>query len=374
MCAMLSPFFTLTGQAVALYMVYVFQTRGSYNLAFQLVLGHAAGLSVVAVSFVSLFCVTVLSGDVTYLLIRLVVPEHEVWKEASRLRWVLAWAITWLVQVPFWLRALAACSPLLLHEAANLALTVHNALLCYCAPRGLALPSATLVASTDSGHRAGVATLLLARCSLPLLYVLFHGLPAEWVGISGCFMLDVSPTLVAAFIARFTIPRVFKRPPWDLFYPPARASSCGGAAEDECEVHGACPICLSNLCAPGGGTSAAGIVSAVRHRVAPGLAASRLRPAANLAAARTPAAWYGGRVATTKCGHSFHARCLQMAADALPRCPQCRSSLGSAEHGLQLPDEDVLDAQMMCYTVGFCLGGTLLTAHRMIFRHAAAHL
>lgn len=362
---MSQPQLALFGQVALLSFVYVFQTKDYYH-TLELIFNLAAWVSSLAVGFVSLFCVTVLSGDITYLFVRLLVPEQEVWKDASRPRWMLAWAVTWIIQIPFWFRALPRYSPLLLHELVNLVLTIHNALLLCFSSHALPLPSATLLASTENTQRASLGTLIAARCLLPLMYVLFHGLPTEWVQISGCFMLDVAPTLLAGLIAHSN-PRVFlKKPPWDFFYPPSHSDGSNSATDDECELHGSCSICLSNICTPGGGTSAAGVAAVMRHRVAPGLSAARLRPAINISASRTPAEWFGGRIATTKCGHSFHARCLSMAVEALPRCPQCRSSLSSTEHGLVLPDEEVLDAQMMCLTVGFCLGGTLLTAHRML--------
>merc|ERR1719296_403480 len=78
---------------------------------------------------VALFCAAVCSLDITYLLMRLVVPAEEVWSGRVHSRWAFSWMVTWLVELPLWCQLFSDSSPLLIHEVANLTLTLYQAVL-----------------------------------------------------------------------------------------------------------------------------------------------------------------------------------------------------------------------------------------------------
>jgi len=332
----------------------------------QLLAQLVALVPLLFVVFASLFCVTVLSGDIAYLLVRLEVHELDVWAEHARPRWALAWAVTWLMQMPLWLRVLPSISPLLTHELVNLVLTLHHLVLRFAGQAAPAFPSATLVASTEGEQRTSVGSLVALRTVLPLLYVLTRGIPAEWRQVLCLFLLDVLPTLASALLGQLGFlgrRGECEQLPWELSYPPSRSHSCD---EEECEVHGGCAICLSSLCRAGGASAAAASAAeSLRRQLVPGLAVTRLcRGSASISAARIPADWGGGRIATTRCGHRFHSQCLTLAAESLLRCPHCRSGLmRPSQLGAEIPDEETLDSQMLCLAFGLLLGAILLFIH-----------
>eukprot|EP00931_Biecheleriopsis_adriatica_P009545 TRINITY_DN110614_c0_g1_i1.p1 TRINITY_DN110614_c0_g1~~TRINITY_DN110614_c0_g1_i1.p1 ORF type:complete len:391 (+),score=67.47 TRINITY_DN110614_c0_g1_i1:1-1173(+) len=337
-------------------------------------------ISLMCLGFMSLFCVAILSNDLAYIFVRLTASQNQVWLEATRTHWALAWLLVWLAQVPLW-HALPPWSLLLVHEVTNFTVSVHHWLLRRLGSGTIYLPSAGIIAYTDGTQRShSFVKALTVRCGLPLAYVLCNGMPADWKQVGFFLGADVLPALLlglwhyARKVGMCGLRLRGKRWSWALAYPPAHGGSLAdtGAAEpeeDDCPVHGTCPICLSNLCCPGGGAAAARWSVAVQRRTASGLSACRLRStsaAAGLSLARTRACWMGGRIATTKCGHSFHAECLMKAAKALPRCPQCRAGLGSADHKLQLPDEEILEAQMLSLLFGICSGALLLLVRQML--------
>ncbi|CAE8581999.1 unnamed protein product, partial [Polarella glacialis] len=279
--------------------------------------------------------------------VRLAVSSQQVWDESSRSHWMRAWWIVWLLQAPFWLAVLPSSSVLLVHEQVNFAVTVHHAVLRHLGRGMMQLPSAGIVAYTDSSQRSNFMKIMSARCGLPLLYVLGNGLPSDWKQVAILLALDVGPPMVSVLAKQAGLcsrrSTLGLSRPWQLSYPPAHDSSAAGVGdEDECSEHGSCPICFGNFCCPGGGTVVARMAVAIQHTSAPGLSVARLRstPAsASLSAARTRCSWMGGRIAETRCGHRFHAECIAKAAETMPRCPQCRAGLGSASHQLHLPSE-----------------------------------
>lgn len=363
------PQSALLAQVAVLVFVCMIQPE-AYSAMLTFCARLTAAASLLAMAFVALFCVAVLSLDMAYVFVRLALPEAKVWTEGARPLWVLAWIMTWLLQVPFWMQAFPASSPLLVHELANFALNLHHVVLRYVRPVSsvLSFPSASLVASTDSTQHADLATVVAARTSLPLVYVLCHGAPAEWRLVLLLFALDVVPAMIASCASwlglcgrRSQVAQLH----WRLRYPDAHDNEIHGPIDDdECDVHGSCPICLSSLCCTGGGLATAAVSRALRSQVAPSISVLR-RPHAgrgflrgpSLSIARSPAEWGGaGRIATTRCGHSFHSHCLSVAAQTLPRCPQCRSSILKAE----APDEETADRQMLCLSFGMLLGLFLL--------------
>lgn len=369
------PRAALLAPAAVLVLLCVLQPE-AYGLLLSFCMRLAAWASLVAIALVALFCVSVLSLDVAYLFVRLGLPEADVWTEAARPRWVLAWTATWLLQLTFWTRALPTTSLLYVHELANFALTLYHLVLKYVAPLVCtqSFPSASLVASVDALQHSSIVSALVARASLPLLYILCHGLPAEWRFILTLFVLDVAPVTCACVALRTGLLREesqVARLHWSLRYPvPHCFENDGLKDDDECEVHGTCSICLSSLCCSSGGVATAVLSRALSEQVAPGIAALRrsqsrirghlLRGLAgrpSLSVARIPAERVGnGRIATTNCGHSFHSACLASAARSLPRCPHCRASL----HKTRAPDEETVDQQMSYLLVGFIQGFSLL--------------
>lgn len=337
--------------------------------------------SLLAIAFVSLFCVAALSLDFAYLLVCLALPRSDVWLEAMGPRWIAAWTVTWWSQAPFWLHVLPACSPLLIHEMANLTLTSQQIVFKRLVP---SFPSVSLVAAREEGNgnsRPDLFVLLGARVSLPAIFLICHGLPEDWRLILLCFLLDVAPLVGNELAARCGLwrRRLQSQLPWRLRYPVLHAnaddaSSLGSRGdEDQCDVHGTCAICLSALCCRGAGLAARSAMAAVRRRqLGPRLSVLRQQfpplagGAFNLSAARATAAKWGGagRIATTRCHHSFHSHCIAAAMAAAPRCPQCRREiLKDAPGNIVLPDEETMDSQMLSLAFGLVMGGALLTAH-----------
>merc|ERR1712224_874065 len=89
---------------------------------------------------------------------------------------------------------------------------------------------------------------------------------------------------------------------------------------------------------------------------------SQLRLAASSGAGRMSisAARWGKQpdwVATTRCGHDFHHRCLAFAAEVLPRCPTCRTPINGTGPAIS---EDVMERQMVSFLLGLAVGGSML--------------
>eukprot|EP00927_Polykrikos_kofoidii_P034934 TRINITY_DN29528_c0_g1_i1.p1 TRINITY_DN29528_c0_g1~~TRINITY_DN29528_c0_g1_i1.p1 ORF type:complete len:439 (-),score=60.59 TRINITY_DN29528_c0_g1_i1:19-1335(-) len=344
----------------------------------MLALGHVirglTDLTFAAVIFVSLWCLSMISFDGVYLLVRCFTPVNDLWVAQSQRRWIIAWIVIWLVQAPFWLRALPMMSPLMLHEQLNLALTLYHVVLRRVGSERLRLPSMIFLDSAVVSPPHEAWTTIVARCSLPAAYIVCFGLAPD-TGQALCFLLlDLVPalsTVVSSHVAEWRGLAVSTwNHSWVLTYPidhsaPEKLQSDSdgaGCSFEDCDEHGTCSICLQPLCHPGGGTAVAGTSVGLWRRTAPGLAAARRRGRAqvmSLAAARTPFAWASHRVAKTKCGHSFHAGCLESAAESQPRCPDCRTSLASTVFGCDDVDEDEFNAHMLCSMMGIIFGGVL---------------
>lgn len=139
----------------------------------------------------------------------------------------------------------------------------------------------------------------------------------------GCAFLSAMPRLR-------DLPVLFRSEPqtkmWQVSYG---AFHCVDAAED-CPEHGVCGICLDNMC-----SSAASVCSqrSVSYRSKAGLSYCRARGSVampGLSAARyclSDAGSMAGRVATLRCGHVFHAACLEEAWKLRRECPTCRCSM-----------------------------------------------
>ncbi|CAK0829703.1 unnamed protein product, partial [Prorocentrum cordatum] len=261
--------------------------------------------------------------------------KHEVWEDSARSWWLLAWAVTWSLQAPFWLRAVPASSPLLLLEELSLAVALHQAALrglTRWAPACSGLPSlAALLASGVVQSRSAVTLLLRCAqmCVLPLLYVRQYGAPADWDRAAGCLALTLTVKIGPVVLERLLVDAGLLPAerlgafPWATSYPLGHSTE---AEEEDSGGEDDCPVCMCSLRCPGGPAAAAAVAAAVRRQVAPGLSAARGRgSSAGLSAARVPPAWGGGRIATTRCGHRYHLQCLSRAAQALARCPQCRA-------------------------------------------------
>lgn len=372
--------FALLVEAASLALVFWLNPEACW-VALRALWQLLAALPTVLLVFTSLFCVAVLSSDVAYLIVRLDFSEADVWSAVARPCWALAWSLVWLLQAPFWLQALPTLSPLLTHELANLLLTVHHLALRVAGSTAPAFPSVALAVSSDASHQTSILNVVIVRTALPVLYMLSRGVPADWRPLLILFLLDVLPTVLLTLYAERRLGRGRESAdvPWELSYLPDRGRRCAEAGhadgqvdDEDCEVHGTCSICLSALCRIGGAAASAAAVSAgLQRALAPGLSVLRRRrllgrgQASGISAGRVAAELGGNRLATTRCGHSFHSECLALAAEALPRCPQCRAPLqGSGPlGGPELPDEDTLDAQMGCLVFGLLTGGSLLFLH-----------
>eukprot|EP00933_Yihiella_yeosuensis_P042989 TRINITY_DN37671_c0_g1_i1.p1 TRINITY_DN37671_c0_g1~~TRINITY_DN37671_c0_g1_i1.p1 ORF type:complete len:391 (+),score=25.83 TRINITY_DN37671_c0_g1_i1:51-1223(+) len=323
------------------------------------------------IGFMSLFSVSIFSNDLAYLLVRCVVPDHEVWHYVNRRRRAVTWLVLWGLQAPLWAGFLASRSALLVHEQVSFVLAVYHVALKRYGIGLKMLPSTSIIGVTETSPRRGLSTHLFARFGLPLAYVVCNGLPDDWKQVLGLMSVGVF-ILIARLIAQFVgiWPRHSDiRKPWELEYPPQHGAIGEDLTEDDdCSEHGTCAICLSNLCCPGGGSLLGRMVQTVSHRASPGLAVARLRSssaAASLSVSRSSCNSLGGRIAITRCGHHFHAECLAKAAETLNRCPQCRSGLGHSSHELQIPDEDTIEEQLLSLLGVFLLGACVMLVYLM---------
>lgn len=353
--------------------------------------------------------VATVCSDIAYLFVRVSTPDYLVWHLSSAYRWFWAWIIVWIMQVPLWRYALQKHSLLLVFQFTSVLLTAHHAFLKRCFPP-LQSPSVMLAMFGQPWSYGDMSEeeIIESHCFASLGYVLVKGPPDDSVLALCFFLLEVLPVVYSGFKHDWTSPLDrFRRPPWQLSYPPAHPLLPGCSAgtilqatifreEHECEDHDACPICLSNMCCPGGGAARAGISLAIQRRMVPAISAARQQArkvgSASLAALRSPAAWAGGRIATTRCGHSFHAACLEasvaetrmpgdlggeMAFEAplLPqplralralraaRCPQCRRALASPEYfgdRAEFPDEEQMEAAYLVFFGGVFIGMMIL--------------
>eukprot|EP00929_Paragymnodinium_shiwhaense_P071829 TRINITY_DN36480_c0_g1_i1.p1 TRINITY_DN36480_c0_g1~~TRINITY_DN36480_c0_g1_i1.p1 ORF type:complete len:463 (-),score=95.98 TRINITY_DN36480_c0_g1_i1:109-1497(-) len=339
----------------------------------------------VALIVVFLFCLAIFSGDVAYMLLRMFVPEHEVWTARARNKWMIAWSVVWLCQVPWWLAAMerdSGYSLLLMHEQANLAVTVYQKCLQTCLPYTRRLWSVTLLASSEQGEQPSLVSSLVGRLALPFLYVTCYGMPHNPRAVLVFIVMDVVPLLVNSTMK--AAPR-FAQESWQLCYRPCHpALDCLALARardkrghdadevmepiDECEEHGVCPICLDSLCTPGRGGVVSGAgrfapLSLIRQRQKRegGSVFASAASVAGISAARMSLDWRSGRIARTRCGHEFHASCLQLAAESSIRCPKCRMGLAASKGGVEIPDEEAMDAQFLYLVCGVSLGASLMS-------------
>lgn len=359
------PSITFTGQVVMCAVLYAMQPE-AYFYILRFFRQCVLFAPVLIVASASLFCVAVLTGDIAYLFVRSSTSADQIWTEGARCRWFTAWLFLWLVQTPFWSRILTTTSPLLIHESVCLFFSVYHFCLRRIGRAASCIPSIALESASD-GRVSNLGTLILVRTMLPAVYAALRGIPTEWRQVLFIFILDLSPALCFALCYKLGLflKLQYSQLPWELNYPPRKTRNCPGD-DDDCEVHGACPICLSSLCFPGGGTAA--IARSIRQQVVPALSVARLRlkrgvQASGISAARTSNELDCGRLATTRCGHIFHSRCLALAAQTLPRCPQCRTWLSQDPQGIELPDEDTQTFQMLYLILGLVVGGSILFTH-----------
>jgi len=292
----------------------------------------------------------------------LALPESEVWQSTARQRWLLAWTVTWIAQVPFWRWAFPANSPLLIYGIANAALTIHRIGLRVLKPIKWSFPSSTL-ASEDGRRRSNVWKVMASRTGLPLVFMVCHGVPDDWRVVLPLLLLDVLPliSICLAMQVGLLAPKSLRAQlAWRLRYSEIHSGDSAPLDDDDdCNVHGNCSICLSILCCRSLASKWSSMASAVQQRVAPGLSAVRQRRLTQgwaISAARATAKLGGtGRIAVLRCGHTFHSHCISEAAETLPRCPQCRAGIFRAA-----PDEDTLNSQALCLLLGLVQGAALL--------------
>lgn len=353
----------------------------------------------------SICSVAAVCSDAVYFLVRAVTPDFLVWQPQSARRWGIAWILIWVLQAPMWQYALQRYSLLLVFFITSVLKTVHLMLLKRC------FPLAQTPCAIHSYIEIPEEDRIVGYCFITCGYVLMHGPPDDWMLIACFFLLEVLPLIHSGMKHNWGLACLqYFRPPWALGYPAAHPTLPAGAyrsigsllkavtavVPDECAEHDFCSICFDNLCRPGGGAAMAGISVLTQRRLGPALAAARRQArkvgSASLSAIRTPATWVGGRVATTRCGHSFHASCLQAAAaearfpDEVPsdlhafmpqslrlqralraaRCPQCRTALASPEYlgnVLEPPGEEQLEDAHMVFLGGVIIGISLLLGH-----------
>lgn len=313
--------------------------------------GFASGV----LTCITLLCVTVMSGDIVYFLVSLLRPQYTQaalfnpnhgssgYTGSVSMKYLsFIWVFVWLAQAPlWWLFILPSQSALLIHEEANLALTLHCKLLKSLGERVKGFPS--MNTAVDGDFQANPWILFALRFGIPGMYMLCNSVSgSELWKVLLCFALDLSP--IALEIMKQNRPCI----PWALMHPRVLADS---RYDSDCDEHPHCCICFESLC-----ISVAEIVAA-RSRNQLRLAASRRASMLNITAAR-----WGKQpdwVATTRCGHDFHHRCLAFAAEVLPRCPTCRAPLHGTGPAIS---EDVMEMQMVSFLFGLAVGGSMLAA------------
>lgn len=310
--------------------------------------GFASGI----LTCVTLLCVTVMSADIVYLLVNWMRPQYTQAGIVSQgssgyaesvsmkcLSWV--WFAVWLAQVPMWFLVISSQSVLLIHEEANLALTLHCKLLRVLGDRVKGIPS--MNAALDGDFNANPWILFALRFGIPGLYMVCNGVswPEFWQAFV-CFALDLFP--MAVEIVKQKGPRI----PWALMHPLVLSATRSDI--DDCEEHEQCCICFGSLC-----ISVVDAVAARRPRARLRLAVSHGARNMNITAARwgKQTDW----LATTRCGHSFHHRCLAFAAEVLPRCPTCRAPLHGTGPAIS---EDIMERQLISFLFGLTVGGSML--------------
>eukprot|EP00933_Yihiella_yeosuensis_P075539 TRINITY_DN84985_c0_g1_i1.p1 TRINITY_DN84985_c0_g1~~TRINITY_DN84985_c0_g1_i1.p1 ORF type:complete len:385 (-),score=24.30 TRINITY_DN84985_c0_g1_i1:198-1352(-) len=312
-----------------------------------------------ALGFSALMMVCILVHDVVFLVLRMIRPSHQIWESTPMKIWGIAWAFVWTMQLRFWDLAFENKSLMLIQQQIKLVCLIHSIssrLFGECLSE-LQIPSAGLRAQAlAESPDPSLRKILALRCVPPLAHALFNGLPFDWKE-AFCIMIftDIFPPVIGFFLREISLlfgVRLlpFRPTPWDLSYP----ATCALSADEDCAIHGNCPICLDNLCCPEGGAAASKLMLTMRHRLSATLSVARRcsdTGAASLSAARAGTAMMGGKIATTRCGHRFHSGCLAQACKVLKRCPECRAGLGDVEDG-RLPSEDVFQAMLRTHVIG----------------------
>lgn len=191
-----------------------------------------SGTSLLLVALSSILNAAVISGDVAYVMICMPCREldQNVWHSVSRSKLVAAWLAVWSLQAPLWTAFLLKHSPLLAHEVVTLLLLFHNLLVRWLGQRAAQLPSVTLIniARSEADYRGGsLQRFIFARCSLPMAYVLFRGLPSEWMHIAFIFSITSLPKFARLLVTKLQsaadlTPAQSLR--WRLTYPETHGS------------------------------------------------------------------------------------------------------------------------------------------------------
>jgi len=165
-------------------------------------------------------------------------------------------------------------------------------------------------------------------------------------------------------------------PPWQLGPMPLHPG-----AWPECPIHDTCGICLENLCEASAVTTCClgaypeCSISASRSRrrsASPGISARRSHGSHTaLQLASTDAGSDRKKLATLRCGHSFHEDCIKASWAYRSTCPTCR--LPIVERPPAILSADEVNPAQDTHDIWLCFLGSYIMSVQLVFHMMLFH-